>query len=303
MRTGTGTASSMAALIVHRPSPESETRPANCRERGIFDQGGRRQVEQPRGDHAAAPPHLGDVAQVEVVLVVLGVAQRRRFRVDLVESLADVGAAQDAQALGVGGHDAVFDAVVDHLDEVPGPRWPAVQVALLGGAADLLASRRARDVADAGRQRLEDRIEVLDRLIGAADHHAVAAFQAPDTAAGPHVHVVDPLRSELLGAADVVHVVGIAAVDEDVSCLEIGQEVSDGLVHDSRRDHQPDRSRLFQFLDEVLQRGRSHRLFLDQFFHRFRRHVEDHALVPSLEEPSHHVRAHPSESDHSELHV
>ena len=27
VRTGTGTASSMAALIVHRPSPESETRP------------------------------------------------------------------------------------------------------------------------------------------------------------------------------------------------------------------------------------------------------------------------------------
>ena len=53
-------------------------------ERGIFDQRGRRQVEQPRGDHAAAPPHLGDVAQVEVVLVVLGVAQRRRLGVDLV---------------------------------------------------------------------------------------------------------------------------------------------------------------------------------------------------------------------------
>ncbi len=35
-RTGTGTASSMAALIVQRPSPESETRPANCVRAGSF---------------------------------------------------------------------------------------------------------------------------------------------------------------------------------------------------------------------------------------------------------------------------
>ena len=151
----------MAALIVHRPSPESDTRPANFDSAGILEQGGRRQVQQPRGDHAAAPPHLGDVAQVEIVLVVLGVAQRRRLGIDRVRLLADIGVAQDAHALGVGGHDAVLDAVVHHLDEVAGAARPAVQIALLGGAADLLASRRARDVARAGRQRGEDRVEAL----------------------------------------------------------------------------------------------------------------------------------------------
>ena len=41
----------------------------------------------------------------------------------------------------------------------------------------------------------------------AADHHAVAALQAPDAAARAHVHVVDALRGEFLGAADVVDVV------------------------------------------------------------------------------------------------
>src|SRR5205823_3123421 len=95
--TGTGTASSIAALIVHR--------------------GRRGQVQQPRGDDAAAPPHLRDVAQVEVVLVEFGVAQGRRLGVDLVRLLADIGVAQDGQPLGVGGHNAVFDPVVDHLDE------------------------------------------------------------------------------------------------------------------------------------------------------------------------------------------
>ena len=155
----------MAALIVHRPSPESDTRPANCERAGSFDQGGRRQIQQPRRDHAAAPPHLGDVPQIEVVLVVLGVAQRRRLGVDRVLLLADVGVAQDAQPLGIGRHEAVLDAVVDHLDEVAGAGRPAVQIALFGGAAELLASRRARNVAHAGRQRREDRIEMLNHLL------------------------------------------------------------------------------------------------------------------------------------------
>ena len=60
--TGAGTASSMAALIVHRPSPESETRPANFARARILEQCRRRQIQQPRGDHAAAPPYFGDVA-------------------------------------------------------------------------------------------------------------------------------------------------------------------------------------------------------------------------------------------------
>jgi hypothetical protein len=128
-----------------------------------------------------------------------------------------------------------------------------VQIALLGGAADELHPRGARDVAHAGRQRLEHRVEALHGWIGTADHHAVAAFATPDTAARPHVHVMDLLRRQLLGTADVIHVIGIAAVDEDVPGLEMGQQVADGLVHDGRGDHQPDRSRPLQLRHEVLQ--------------------------------------------------
>ena len=31
-------------------------------------------------------------------------------------------------------------------------------------------------------------------------------------------------------------------------------------------------------------------------------HVEDDAIVTALDEPSHHVRAHPAQTDHPELH-
>jgi hypothetical protein len=171
--------------------------------------------------------------------------------VDLAGSLADAGVVQDAQPLGVGGHDAVLDAVVDHLHEVPGPVRPAVQVALLGGAADPLAPRRAWDVADARPQRLEDWVEPPHRGLRAADHHAVAALQAPDAAACAHIDVVNPLRREFAGAADVVHLIGVAAVDEDVPRAEQRDKFRDGLVHDGRRDHQPDGPRRVEFLHEV----------------------------------------------------
>src|SRR5215510_13563012 len=109
------------------------------------------------------------------------VAQRRRFGIDLMLFLAHVGGSQDAQTLGVGAHDAVFDAVVNHLDEVACAIWPAMQIALLGGTANFLASRRARYlVAHARSQPGEDWIKVLDYIVLAANHHAVTSLQAPN---------------------------------------------------------------------------------------------------------------------------
>src|SRR5208282_6852663 len=104
-----------------------------------------------------------------------------------------------------------------HLDEMPGTVRPTMQVALFGGAADPLASRGGRDVAPSRSERREDRVETLHDLRLAADHHAVAALQPPHTPAGPDIDIVDLLRRQLLGSADIVDVVGIAAVDQNVA--------------------------------------------------------------------------------------
>ena len=56
---------------------------------------------------------------------------------------------QDVKALGIGLHQAVFDAVVDHLDEMSGAGRAGMDVALLDARVAALAARRARDVADA----------------------------------------------------------------------------------------------------------------------------------------------------------
>ena len=89
----------------------------------------------------------------------------------------------------------------------------------------------------------EDRIEMLHDSGLAPDHQAVSALPPPDPPAGAHVHVVDLLRGELPGAADVVHVVGVPAIDEDIAGLEMGHKIADRSVHDGRRDHEPDRAR------------------------------------------------------------
>ena len=121
----------MAALIVQRPSPESDTRPENFSRSGIFARALAVRSSSHEAIDAATPPDLRDVRQVEVVLVVLGVAQWRRLGVDRAVAFADVGVPQDADALGVGRHEAVLDAVVHHLHEVASAVRAAVQIALL----------------------------------------------------------------------------------------------------------------------------------------------------------------------------
>ncbi len=216
--------------------------------------------------------------------------------------LADVGGAQNAQPLGVGGHEAVLDAVVNHLDEMAGAVRTAVQIALLGGAVQLLASRSARRVARARRQRREDRIEMLDHVLFAADHHAVAALQAPDAAARPHIHVVDSLCRKFLGAPDVIHVIGIAAVDEDVSGSRCGRSsamvsstAAAGTISQIARGFSSFATKSWsEELPVAFSCTRSLTAFGDLS-------NTTHSMA-SFEEPAHHVCSHPSKTNHSELH-
>ena len=97
-----------------------------------------------------------------------------------------------------------------------GTRDAAVEVAAFGGA-ERRGLRIARDLAESGRERREDRVEFADRLGVAADHLAVAALEAPHAARDPDIEVAQSARGEFLRAADVVDVVAVAAVDEAVA--------------------------------------------------------------------------------------
>src|SRR5438128_7718006 len=80
---------------------------------------------------------------------------------------------QNGKAFGVGLHQSVFDAVVNHLDEVAGAHRPDPTPTSI---------RRWREG-------LEYRPEPLDCGFVAADQHAVARGQPPHAAAGAAVDV------------------------------------------------------------------------------------------------------------------
>ncbi len=87
----------------------------------------------------------------------------------------------------------------------------------------------------------------------AADHLAIAALEAPNAAAGADVNVVNALCGEFLGAANVVDVVGVAAVDDDVADVQLAGEFVEGRVHHARGNHQPDGARLAELLHKVVE--------------------------------------------------
>src|SRR5215467_9797009 len=128
----------------------------------------------------------------------LRMGQGSRLRVDDPGLLADIGVPKDSETLGISGHDAVFDTVVDHLDEMARAIVAAVEIAELSSAIQLLPPRRAGDISHSGRQRAEDWIEMRYHVGLASDHHAVAALQAPYAAAGADVDVMNSLGRELL---------------------------------------------------------------------------------------------------------
>src|SRR4029079_13889423 len=174
--------------------------PVHLRRRRTGIRGIARWARPPRLNRAAAPPHLSDVRQIEVVLIMFRVAQRRRLGVGFLVLLAHVGGAQHAQSLRIGCHKAVLDAVMNHFDEVAGAVWTAVQITLLGGAGGFFTPRRARNIAGAGSQGRKDWIKVLDDLSFAANHHAVTALQSPNPTARSDVYIMDALGREFLGA-------------------------------------------------------------------------------------------------------
>src|SRR4029077_6675077 len=127
---------------------------------------------------------------------------------------------EDVQALRVRGHQSVFDSVVDHLDEMPRAGRTAMQITFFGGAAGFFAARSALRIATSWSQCFEDGIEMFDDVRFATDHLAVAALEPPDAAAGANVNVMQVLGGQFFRAADVINVVGIAAVNNYVACLK-----------------------------------------------------------------------------------
>src|SRR5258708_20074257 len=178
-------------------------------------------MEEPTGDDAALPPHLGNIGERKVVAIVLRIAERRCLCIDFASSASSISVLEDVESLRIGGHQGVLDAVVHHFHEVPRARWAAMQVALLRGSRDFLSARCARNITAPRRKRFENWIEMLDDLFLAADHLAIATLETPDTTARPYIDVVQRFRVEFFRATDVIDVVRVAAVDHDLAGFDL----------------------------------------------------------------------------------
>src|SRR4029077_14436787 len=99
------------------------------------------------------------------------------------------------------------DSVVDHLYEMTGAIWAAVQVALFGRTVDFVPAWGAGYIAYPRGERSKNWIEPLDGLDLAPNHHAVTPLQPPYTSAGSHINVVDLLQGKLLCTPKIIDVI------------------------------------------------------------------------------------------------
>ena len=210
---------------------------------------------------------------------------------------------QDVEALGHRLHHAVLDAVVDHLDEMAGAARPGMEVALLDAGVAAVAPAGRRDVAAAGRERLEDRVEPPHGRRLAADHQAVAALEPPHPAARADVEVGEAAFGERPGAAHVVLPERVAAVDDRVAGREQTAERLDRpLGRLARGQHHPDGPRRVERRDEPGKAARGRRPLARQRPPRRRIAVMHDAGMPGPQQPPHDVPAHPAKADDAELH-
>src|SRR6185312_4579293 len=135
------------------------------------------------------------------------------------------------------------------------------------------------------------------------DHQTIALLEPEHTAARPDIDVMDACRAQLLGPADVVLIVGIAAVDEDVAGSEPRPQLRNDAVDDRSGHHDPDRARRSQGGGELRERIGGDRPIGSNRLHRFLRSIVSDAFMAASDQPAHHVGAHAPEPHHSDSHT
>src|SRR5581483_2655819 len=130
-----------------------------------------------------------------------------------------IGIPQNVKTLGIGLHQAIFDTVMDHLDEVSGADGTGMKITLFDARIAAFSPFGARDIADPWRKRGKDQIEAFDHLLVASDHHAIASLKAPDATRSADIDIVDAFFVQRLATANIVLPERDAAIDDDVAGL------------------------------------------------------------------------------------
>jgi hypothetical protein len=87
---------------------------------------------------------------------------------------------------------------------VTGAVRPRMDVTALCAWVAAIPAWRSRHVSHSWCERGKDRVEAVDDILLAADHHAVATFQTPDAAARSNIDIMQTALLERCCAANVV---------------------------------------------------------------------------------------------------
>ena len=107
---------------------------------------------------------------------------------------------------------------------------------------------------------------------------------------------------EFLSASNVVDVIRITPVDDDVILFELAHQIVKRGIYHSRRNHEPDRPRLLELLDKIVERIGAGCSFAFELLHGVSATVIDDAFVAVFLQAPDHIGAHSSQPDHPELH-
>src|SRR5262249_51417009 len=179
----------------------------------------------------------------------------------------------------------------------------AIEITFFRRAVCVLATRRSRDLASSGRQCFEDRLQMVEGLLLAADHQTVTSLGAPDAARGADINITDAFFIERLCATHVVFEMRIAAVNDDVAAgHKLRQYVDDLFSRVAGGNHDPDGAWFLHLFDQVLDGSRAPRAFALHLFNAVGVEVKDEAFMPAAHQTANHVGAHASQANHSQLH-
>src|ERR1017187_6139443 len=190
---------------------------------------------------------------------------------------------QNVKSFGVGSHQSVFNAVMDHLDEMAGAGRPAMEITLLDRATNLFSSRCTRDIAASRSKRLKDRIEVQYGIALASDHQTITALDPPYAAACPHIDIANTFGLQFFGSPDVINIVRVAYIDDDVSLLHLAGKVMHSGLYRRCGHHQADSARRLQLGHEIVERSGPRRAFVGQVLDAVRLRIKDHAFMAALQ--------------------
>ncbi len=113
---------------------------------------------------------------------------------------------------------------------------------------------------------------------------------------------MNALGGKFPGAANVVNVIGVSAINQDVVLAQFGKQVGNRGIHDRGRNHQPNGAGLLQLGHKLLEGSGARGALAGKLLHGIGVAIVRDALVSGLLQAAHHVRAHSSQSDHSKLH-